>query len=85
MVRQHSTGTDAENDGMLGLLREDEFQRIFNARRNDTEDVFALSEGGVTDVIYADGAYHVFKILSKRPDIPFETVNTVRTRKRSGN
>ncbi|WP_373499047.1 DNA-directed RNA polymerase subunit beta' [Desulfococcus sp.] len=81
MVRQYSTGTDAEADGMLGLLREDEFQRIFTARRGDTEDVFALSEGGVTDVIYADGAYHIFKILSKRPDIPFETVNAVMDKK----
>ena len=81
MVRRHSVSTDVEDDGMVGLLRQDEFQRIFNAKRVDTEDIFALSEGDVTEVIFADGAYHIFKILSKRPDIPFDTVNAVMDKK----
>jgi len=81
MVRRHSVSSDVETDGMVGLLRQDEFQRIFNAKQVDIEDVFALSEGDVTDVIFADGAYHLFKILTKRPDIPFDTVNNVMDKK----
>ncbi len=81
MVQQHSTSSDVEADGMLGFLRNDEFQRIFNARPQDTAAVFELSEGDVSSIIFADGAHHIFKVLEKRPDIPFDTVNNVMDKK----
>ncbi len=76
-VKEHSQSLDAENDGFLGLLRQDEFQRIFNPDEEDTKKVFSLEPGNISDVIFGDGAYHIFKILSKRPDIPFEKINTI--------
>jgi len=81
MVKKYSQGFDKDNDGMVGLLRIDEFKRIFNANDEDTDAVFALEEGAVSDVIFADDAYHVFEVLQKRPEIPFSMINNVRDKK----
>ena len=64
-VKAHSQSLDAENDGFLGLLRQDEFQRIFNPDEEETRKVFSLEPENISDVIFGDNAYHIFKILSK--------------------
>ena len=33
--------------------------------------VFALEEGDVSDIIFADEAHHIFEVIDKRPEIPF--------------
>jgi DNA-directed RNA polymerase subunit beta' len=81
MVAQHSKGPDRENQGLVGLFRKDEFQRIFSVSDKDTEKVFALEEQGISGVIFADQAYHIFQVIKKRPEIPFSTVNNVRDKK----
>jgi DNA-directed RNA polymerase subunit beta' len=81
MVKKYSQGFDRENEGMVGLLRIDEFKRIFNATDEDTDAVFALEEGQVSPVIFADDAYHIFEVLQKRLEIPFSMVNNVRDKK----
>nr|WP_208022704.1 DNA-directed RNA polymerase subunit beta' [Desulfonema ishimotonii] len=81
MVRQYSQGIDVEKDGLLGTLRHDEFQRIFSAQEADVKKVFSLGPGDISEVISADGGYHLFEVLSKRPDVPFSTVNRVMDKK----
>ncbi len=81
MVREHSEGIDREVEGLLGLLRQDEFKRIFNASDSDVEAVFSLEKGAVSELIFADGDYHLFEIISKRPDVPFSAVNKVMDKK----
>lgn len=81
MVKKYSQTLGKDNDGILGLLRKDEFMRVFNATDNDTDEVFALEAGQVSSVIFADEAYHIFKVIKKRPEIPFSMVNNVRDKK----
>ncbi len=81
MVAQHSKGPDRENQGLVGLFRKDEFQRMFSVSDKDTEKVFALEEQGISGVIFADQAYHIFQVIKKRPEIPFSMVNNVRDKK----
>jgi DNA-directed RNA polymerase subunit beta' len=81
MVSKYSQTSDKDHDGMLGLLRNEEFKRIFNATDEDTDAVFALEEDQVSGVIFADEAYHIFQVVKKRPEIPFSMVNNVRDKK----
>ncbi|OEU65369.1 MAG: DNA-directed RNA polymerase subunit beta' [Desulfobacterales bacterium PC51MH44] len=82
MVAKYSQGLDRENEGLIGMLRKDEFKRIFNAADEDTDEVFALEEGKISDVIFADEAHHIFEVIKKRPEIPFSMVNNVIDKKR---
>ena len=81
MVAQHSKGPDRDNQGLVGLFRKDEFNRMFSVSDKDTEKVFGLEEQGISGVIFADQAYHIFQAIKKRPEIPFSTVNNVRDKK----
>ena len=45
------------------------------------ETVFSLEEGSITPAVYGDGAYHIFEILEKRPEIPFNAVNSLMDKK----
>ncbi|MGD9082107.1 MAG: DNA-directed RNA polymerase subunit beta' [Desulfobacterales bacterium] len=81
MVAQHSKGPERDNQGLVGLFRKDEFQRMFSVSDKDAEKVFALEEEGISGVIFADQAYHIFQVIKKRPEIPFSTVNNVRDKK----
>ena len=77
MVEKYSESPDKDNSGLIGLLRKEEFTRIFNTGENDTDSVFALSHGEVSDIIFADESYHIFEIVEKKPEIPFDIVNHV--------
>jgi len=81
MVREYSEGIDKEMDGLLGLLRQDEIKRIFNPSDAEVDAIFSLDKGAVSDLIQSDGDYHLFEIISKRPDVPFSAVNRVLDKK----
>jgi len=81
MVAQYSQGLDRDNQGLIGLFRKDEFKRIFSTSDEDTDNVFALEEGKISGVVFADEAYHIFQVIDKRPEIPFLAVNNVRDKK----
>jgi DNA-directed RNA polymerase subunit beta' len=81
MVAQYSIGLDRENEGLLGLFRKDEFKRVFSVSDEDTDKIFALEEGETTGVVFADNAYHIFKVVKKRPEIPFAMINNVRDKR----
>jgi len=81
MVAQYSTGLDRENEGLLGLFRKDEFKRVFEISDEDTDKIFALQEGETSGVVFADEGYHIFKVVKKRPEIPFAMINKVRDKR----
>ncbi|MEJ2657355.1 MAG: DNA-directed RNA polymerase subunit beta', partial [Desulfobacterales bacterium] len=81
MVAQYSKGLERDNEGLVGLFRKDEFKRVFSVSDEDTESVFALEAGEESHVIYADDAYHIFQVVSKRPEIPFTMINNVKDKK----
>jgi DNA-directed RNA polymerase subunit beta' len=81
MVLQHSQGLDRDNQGLIGLFRKDEFRRIFSTSDEDTDNVFALEEGEISGVVFADEAYHIFQVIDNRPEIPFSAVNIVKDKK----
>jgi len=81
MVQKYSTAADRENDGLVGLLRKDEFARVFRVGEQDAEAVFSLEVGQTSDVVDAEGTYHIFQVIERRPEIPFELVNKVQEKK----
>lgn len=82
MVKKKSESSDKENGGSIGHLRKEEFSRIFNAGETDTDRVYVLDKGEISDVIVADDAFHIFEVVDKKPEIPFEIVNKVMNKKR---
>ena len=81
MVHQYSQSLDKKNEGVLGSLRKDEFKRIYQAKDEDINTVFSLKQGEISNIIYSDDAYHIFEIIEKQPEIPFDSVNKVMDKK----
>jgi len=81
MVRQYSQSLGKKNEGVLGLLRKDEFKRIYQAKDEDVNTVFSLKQGETSNIIYSDDAYHIFEIVEKQPEIPFDSLNKVMDKK----
>ncbi len=77
MVKSHSQSSDKQQEGNIGLLRRDEFERIFEPNPSDVETIFNLADGDVSPVIHTSDGYHLFQIVEKRQEMPFESVNKV--------
>jgi len=81
IASEYSEGSGGETDGDIGLLRKEEFKRIFNVDETEADKVFSLDEGGISGIILSEEKYHIFKINEKRPEIPFDAVNRVQDKK----
>ena len=81
MVAQHSKGLDRDNEGLIGLCRKDEFKRIFSVSDENADLIFALEEGDVSDIVFADEGHHIFQVIDKRPEIPFSMINNIRDKR----
>lgn len=77
IVTKYSTASDKENGGLCGLLVKDEFTRMFNTDVADTDLIFSLNPQELSPIINNDDGYHVFKVIDKKPEIPFNAVNKV--------
>ncbi|MBW2153751.1 MAG: DNA-directed RNA polymerase subunit beta' [Deltaproteobacteria bacterium] len=77
MVQTYSQSSDKANNGVLGLLRKDEFLRIFRVPETKADAVFSLKEWEISEVVSAEDGYHIFQVVEKRPEIPFDIVNKV--------
>ena len=77
LVQTHSQSLDKQKDGYIGVIRKDEFIRIFETRKNDAELLFDLKEGDISPVIAIGDHFHIFQILEKRNEIPFDAINSV--------
>jgi DNA-directed RNA polymerase subunit beta' len=82
LVRDCSQAADKENDGLIGQLTFNEFKGVFGCGDADVEALFSLKEGEHSKAaLHADGSYHLFEVLAKKPLIPFDIVNHVMDKK----
>ncbi len=79
LVQRYSKSLDKRNDGHLGLLRQDEFVRMFQSE--DAAAIFDLEPKQISAPIFTEEAYHIFEILEKQPGIPFDLVNRTQDKK----
>ncbi|MBS3808938.1 MAG: DNA-directed RNA polymerase subunit beta' [Desulfobacterales bacterium] len=81
LVDQYSEGFDRSYNGNIGLLNAEEFQEIFQLPDFEVKSVFSLDEGDVSGITHAGGKYHIFQVIEKRPEIPFDMINKVLNKK----
>ncbi len=82
VVEVYSESKDRNSDGIIGLLRKDEFKRIYSIASDDVIDaVYAMDKNGISDIIEAENAFHIFGVISRQPEIPFSMVNRVMDKK----
>ena len=79
MVNQYSESLNKKLDGDIGLLRKEEFTRIFDI--DDADLVFSVEEGEISEIIPSQDKYHIFQINEKRAEIPFDAINKVQDKK----
>ncbi|RTZ97657.1 MAG: DNA-directed RNA polymerase subunit beta' [Deltaproteobacteria bacterium] len=77
LAASQSISSDSENKGLIGRLSKKEFNRIFNTDEVVTDALFSLETGDISEIIEADGAFHIFEVVDKQPEIPFHLVNRV--------
>ncbi len=82
LVHKHSTSYDKVFDGNIGLFMKEDFQRVFRADDEATEEIFNMDVNTHSQACFLDGAYHIFKISDKRFEIPFNVINHVMDKKR---
>lgn len=81
MVAKYSVSPDKAKEGYIGLLRKDEFGRIFCEDDAEAEAVFELDQDGISGIIHDGETYHIFQAIEKRPEIPFSAINKVMDKK----
>jgi DNA-directed RNA polymerase subunit beta' len=81
MVSGHSQSADKENDGILGYLNKAEFISNFKLDEDEADKIFFLEQGGISEIIVAEEAYHIFQVMEKKSKIPFDVVNRVMDKK----
>ncbi|MFP3980751.1 MAG: DNA-directed RNA polymerase subunit beta' [Desulfobacterales bacterium] len=86
LVQQHSEAFDRTYNGDIGLLNAEEFQEIFQLPEFEVQSVFSMDEGDVSGITHSGGnKYHIFQVMEKRAEIPFDMVNKVLNKKALGN
>ncbi|MFW5930744.1 MAG: DNA-directed RNA polymerase subunit beta', partial [Desulfosalsimonas sp.] len=81
LVRQYSEAFDRTYDGNIGLLNAEEFQEIFQLPEFEVNSLFSMDEDDVSGITHAAGRYHIFQVIEKRSEIPFEMINKVLDKK----
>ncbi|MFH1984579.1 MAG: DNA-directed RNA polymerase subunit beta' [Pseudomonadota bacterium] len=69
------------NTSGVGLFRKDEFARIFCKDVEDADIVFSLNPKEHSGIISDDTHFHLFEVVERRPEIPFEMINRVMDKK----
>jgi len=81
LVEEYSQSPDKENEGFIGVLKEDEFARVFKIDETDADEVFSLQKGDVSTPIRIEDAYHIFEVVDKSSPVPFDVVNHLMDKK----
>jgi DNA-directed RNA polymerase subunit beta' len=81
-VDKYSEARDKKNGGFIGLLRKDEFKRIYGVTDDELLDrIYALEEGKVSPVVSSEDGLHIFEVIRRKPGLPFSAVNKVMDKK----
>ena len=81
LVARYSVSSDRRHDGVLGLLQNEEFRRVYGLSVDQAKAVFALNEGESSGPVTGDGGVHFFQVIERRPEIAFDMVNQVMDKK----
>jgi len=81
LCQNYSRGRDRIRKGDLGILRKDEIQRLFRLKRKHADAIMNLAIGEMTEVIAVKDEFHIFEMMEKHFEIPFEKVNRVMDKK----
>jgi DNA-directed RNA polymerase subunit beta' len=81
MVQRISESGDRAQDGNMGFVQREQLEEVYAISRSDTEAIFALDVGELSDVIKANGRYHIFEGMGKTVGLPFELINKVMDKK----
>ncbi len=78
LVDSYSESADKRFDGDIGLVKKRDLTGILHIDETDAESLFALNSGEVSGIIMSnDLLFHLFEVIEKRPEIPFDIVNKV--------
>ena len=67
-----------------GLLRIDEFQRIFDFSSEEAEKLYKLKDGEISAIMEAEDGFHIFQIIEKTSEFEFALVNKLQDKKTLG-
>ncbi|MBI9086405.1 MAG: DNA-directed RNA polymerase subunit beta' [Desulfobacterales bacterium] len=81
-VKKYSQLADKEHQGFLGMFRKEDFLRMFNVDAKDVDAIFSLEDGQISEMIADGDTYQIFKVLERRPEIPFDGINHVMDKRR---
>jgi len=81
LVEEYSQSPDKENEGFIGVLKKDEFARVFKIDETDADEVFSLQKGDVSTPVCIEDAYHIFEVVDKSSPVPFDVVNHLMDKK----
>ncbi len=81
LVKEYSHSADKENEGFIGMLKQEEFVSIFKIDEEDADEVFSLQEGEISNPICIGNTYHLFEVADKRSPVPFDVVNHLMDKK----
>ena len=81
LVKSFSISQDKENDGIVGLLKMEEFINVFDMSEEDADNVFSLGKGEISPIVITDQGYHIFEVIEKKAALSFDAVNHVMDKK----
>ncbi len=81
LVQKYSQHPDKAQKGLIGRLRSEEFKRVFPATEEEVDALYLLNPGDTSDIMSFDDAFHVFEVIDRMPEIPFDVVNNVMDKK----
>ena len=77
LVETYSESLDKENDGEIGLLKKEEVLLLFESDADQAAQLFTLALNELSEVITTRSGHHLFQVMERRPEIPFEVINKV--------
>jgi DNA-directed RNA polymerase subunit beta' len=81
LALEFSQSIDKKDKGYIGYISKDELKRLYLVDQEVADDVFSIMAGGTSKIIFSDGSYHIFQLISKRPSVPFNIINRVMDKK----
>ncbi len=81
MAQTISKSRDRAQDGDMGFVLREQLEEVYRVSPSDIDAIFSLDVGEVSDVVEANGDYHIFRLLAKKVEIPFELINQVMNKK----
>ena len=77
LMAAHSKNPDPDDNGEIGPLGREALIRTVNLSPDEVDGLFRLPENGISSVISNDSGFHLFQLIKRRPEIPFEIINKV--------